>query len=573
MSGAGDNQAQENELNGEIEYAGIVRRAAGDLALCVRGWIAAAGGDVQVLQAGLPGQPLVIADCTPRPGESGAAFSVSFAYSEEAAVPRQIALVAQSGRGVFGLRLPLPRLAESSVAQECPPAVVNAAQRLAEVRYRAFIEGGEGLALSSSREPQLSIVYLGADAATLYGALRDLERLSLRSCEVLVPDRLHGEDQRLLGRMRGLRYYAHSPGSTLPGQLNLAAAAARGKYLLFLSPEVSPLQGALQRAQEVLEHCAEAGALTGRIIRPDGMLFDAGVMLRPDGVVDGFGYGRDASSWEYLYQREVDCSSAVFCFTRRELFLRAPFDEQIKTFFPALVDYCARLWERGSTVLYHPDVVVMLRTPSPVGDLTAETGALREVLERRPQCAARKEGLRDLRQARRLPAALIVIGELSADTLRAGRLARLTRFLCARRFSMTLYAARGISCQREVFRHELPDIVECCSGGCDALGAFLEQRSGCYDLIVVWQLPHLRRVLDSLRSASTRVVCDVAGREIFSDCERALLRKVSLVLVGGEEEERRLRSGGITHVTALPAGDRGEEHERFAAMLVPDCAL
>ena len=552
-------------LQGNVAHLAALRAQSGECRLRVRGVLVHEGGAITLIQGGLPGGPLVIGelqeyDAAPdvdddsvagRIGLSQSNFDFIFPYSQTAAPPRQLSVLVHFADGrASALVLPLPLAGEAleNAPIECPTIFDEADRRLCAAAYAAFETSQGQLALACSSDPLVSIIVLPCEGEGLYACLRGLEPLHLRSCEVLAP----AVDERLAARVRGVRSYRVNPELPLPAVLSNAAKEARGHYLLFLSADLQLLPGAVESALRVLEERPEAGALTGRILRPDGLLEDAGLMLSVDGRVSAFGGGKDPLRWEYLFRREIDCTSPVFTLARRDLVLAGICDSGLKGWAPALFEFCAALWERGSTVLYHPDSIAILRRSSALCDLGAAAVEMSEVLVRHPQCIVRKQAARDPRTARALPSVLLVTSELSAEGLRSDRVARLAHYLAERGFSLSLFPIKGISCGGEVVRRILPDSLECCDPRGEGIAEFLEQRQERYDLVVVWQLPHLRRVLDAVRSASTRVVCDVAGREVFSESERALLRKVSSVLVEQEHEAHCLRAVGITHAVVLP---------------------
>jgi len=135
------------------------------------------------------------------------------------------------------------------------------------------------------------------------------------------------------------------------------AKAAAGEILVFVSNEGLPLPGWLPPLLQLFSSRSDAGAIGGRLLRPDFSLHEAGSITNSDGSVTRFGEGDfhpDAA--RYGYVRSVDFCSETFFATRRALFHEcggfAGTDVEASCHS---MDYCARIRSRGYRVYYQPE--------------------------------------------------------------------------------------------------------------------------------------------------------------------------------------------------------------------------
>lgn len=142
---------------------------------------------------------------------------------------------------------------------------------------------------------------------------------------------------------------------------NRGAQAAGGDVLVFLNNDTVPLAGWLPPLLELLAARADAGAVGGRLLYPDGRLQEAGAIVFADGSAAKIGYGHaDPESGEYTYVREVDYVSGCLLATPRALFAElGGFDARYRPGFYEDTDYCFRLREAGRAVYYQPASTVV----------------------------------------------------------------------------------------------------------------------------------------------------------------------------------------------------------------------
>lgn len=141
---------------------------------------------------------------------------------------------------------------------------------------------------------------------------------------------------------------------------NQGAAAAHGKWLLFLNndTQITPaLLSTLLRTAETTKHCGAVGA---KVIFPDGQLQEAGSIIWRDGSCAGYGRGDHPFKPEYSYVREVDYCSGVCLFLKKDVFMEAGmFDERYHPGYYEETDLCMKLRELGYRIMYQPAAVVI----------------------------------------------------------------------------------------------------------------------------------------------------------------------------------------------------------------------
>jgi GT2 family glycosyltransferase len=142
---------------------------------------------------------------------------------------------------------------------------------------------------------------------------------------------------------------------------NRAAEAATGEVVVFLNNDTLPQPNWLPPLWKVLQERADAGAVGGKLIYPDGTLQEAGGVVFSDASGCNFGkHDKAASAPLYNFLREADYCSGALLATRRELFLRlGGFDTIYAPAYYEDTDYCFSLREKGYRVYYQPESVII----------------------------------------------------------------------------------------------------------------------------------------------------------------------------------------------------------------------
>lgn len=153
-----------------------------------------------------------------------------------------------------------------------------------------------------------------------------------------------------------------SPGENLGfvGGNNLAAAHARGEYLVFLNNDTEPAAGWLEALLATAEADATVGAVGAKLVYPNGTLQEAGGVVFADGSGWNVGKGGNPDDPRYTFAREVDYCSGACLLVRRELFeLHGRFDERFAPAYYEDTDLCFGIRALGYRVLYQPAAVVV----------------------------------------------------------------------------------------------------------------------------------------------------------------------------------------------------------------------
>ncbi len=122
---------------------------------------------------------------------------------------------------------------------------------------------------------------------------------------------------------------------------NLAAAQARGEFLVLLNNDTEVQQGWLRSLVGRAEGDPRVGAVVPQLLYPDGSLQEAGGIIFSDATGANYGRGRDPELPEYYYAREVDYGSAACLLVRTALWREiGGFDERYLPMYYEDTDLC-----------------------------------------------------------------------------------------------------------------------------------------------------------------------------------------------------------------------------------------
>ena len=199
-----------------------------------------------------------------------------------------------------------------------------------------------------------------------YGAepwLQDAVRAALASTDVdidvVVVD--NGCTSHAIDQVKGLdrvRVITSETNSGFSGGCDRGAAEAHGEYLAFVNSDAIVAPAALSRLAEVASE-PEVGLATGSIRLADAPeeMNSAGNPVHFTGLAWSGGFGEPAT--RYARRRQVAAGSGCCFVIRRDLW------EELGGFAPEYFAYhedtelSLRLWQRGRTVEYVPDAVVL----------------------------------------------------------------------------------------------------------------------------------------------------------------------------------------------------------------------
>ena len=145
---------------------------------------------------------------------------------------------------------------------------------------------------------------------------------------------------------------------TRPAMNNFAAAQTRNPWLLFLQPDLEPVDAEWLGVMAEQLQRAEVGAVGPLVLAPDRTIEHAGIVLGPSRIAQPAFRGFSIEDTAVLKQAGVmrDCSAVTGAciLTRREIFAQVGgFDEGLPRAFYD-VDLCLKLRRAGYLIVYTP---------------------------------------------------------------------------------------------------------------------------------------------------------------------------------------------------------------------------
>lgn len=493
-------------------------------------------------------------------------------------------MLTDCGRTVLRLGRP-PHPLRTTIADPARAADRKGAVRaLFRAELDAFLESGDRLLLPTSDAPEVTILLVLFNQAELtLQCLRSLAFALDRPCEVIIADNASTDRTgELLDRIDGARIVRNGENLHFLHGVNEAAALARGRCLLLLNNDARVEPGAIAAAAGRLAAEPDLGAVGGPIVLLDGTLQEAGSIVWRDGTSQGVGRGEDPLRGEFQFRRDVDYCSGAFLMVRRDLFDRlGRFDPAFAPAYYEETDLCLRIWEAGLRVGYEPRARV---THFEFGSATTSDAALalqaehrrtfvarhRERLEREHLPPGSKPLLARLR-GRFAGRVLIIEEQLPDPALGAGypRAAEIVRAAQAAGWFVTLYPlVRADVDYAQAYAAIPPQVEIAAERGIPGLTAFLRERAGYYDALIVSRRQTMATVRDALAAvpgfiAPERVIYDAEALEALRDAAQAALEGRDADAEPAIRAEAALASGvgQVLAVNALEA----EAFRRFGA--------
>jgi GT2 family glycosyltransferase len=138
---------------------------------------------------------------------------------------------------------------------------------------------------------------------------------------------------------------------------NAGLERVRAEATLFLNNDVLLNPGAVQNAMARLWATESAGAVGGKVIRPHGLLQEAGSIVWRDGWISGYLRDQDPNVPEANFVRAVDYCSAVFLLCKTEVLRQLKgFDTDYSPAYFEEADLCLRMRKIGFSTIYDPAV-------------------------------------------------------------------------------------------------------------------------------------------------------------------------------------------------------------------------
>lgn len=436
---------------------------------------------------------------------------------------RQYGLLATFGRVALWIRTRpfvarlTPRLphAVAAFADE-PPRIGSSEAVKQELRRRAkeelaeFLAGDTRLALPSAASPEISILLVLYNQAELtYLCLKSLIDSVVAPVEVILVDNASTDTTLpLLDRIDGAHIIRNDRNLHFLLGVNQGAHAAHGEALLLLNNDAVLTPGSLTAAWDTLFSAGDIGAVGGKLILWDGTLQEAGSIIWSDGSCAGYGRGWQPDRPECQFQRQVDYCSGAFLLVRRDLFERlGRFDTHFAPAYYEETDFCLRLREAGYRVIYEPRAEIRHLEFGSAGNSARAIALMQkhqallrerhaESLRRQP---APKSPLLFARAVGTAPRILVIDDRVPFSSEGSGspRAAYILRQLRATGWFVTHYPlTEPFAAWRKVYDEHPAEIEFMLGGGIKHFPAFLEERAGYYDIILISRPHNMARFVE-----------------------------------------------------------------------------
>jgi GT2 family glycosyltransferase len=434
--------------------------------------------------------------------------------------------------------------------------------RLWRSELSSFLATGHTLRLPRHEPPLVSVVVVVYNRADLtFQCLRSLAVNADVAFELIVVDNASSDETvALLDRMDPITVIRNDTNLHFLRGCNQAARVARGEYLLFLNNDACLLPGSLAAAVRTMSSSPDIGTVGAKLVLLDGTLQEAGSIVWGDGSCLGYGRGDSPLAAPYMFQRDVSYASGAFLLTRRDLFAdEGGFDERFAPAYYEEVDYCMRLWQAGKRSVYDPQVVAYHfefgSSASPDSAIDLQLLNRSQFAEKHaPALASLPPGNSSViaaRSAQDRRRVLMVDDRVPHQALGSGfpRSRAILQSMVSEGLRVTFYPMTMAEEGWPSVYQDIPRTVEVIlRSGVEGLEAFLHERSGYYDVILVSR-PHNMEVFQRVWAAhpewlsNARVVYDaeaifalreIARREVLgnaltdSEAERLIAAEVSL---------------------------------------------
>lgn len=103
-------------------------------------------------------------------------------------------------------------------------------------------------------------------------------------------------------------------------KFNQAATLASGEHLLFVDVDLELGASCIESLLETFQEFPQAAAVTGKVLLPNGRLYEAGAILYSNGELESYGGEADPLTPEYSFCRPVNACSSDLLMVRRDAF-------------------------------------------------------------------------------------------------------------------------------------------------------------------------------------------------------------------------------------------------------------
>ncbi|KQP72461.1 glycosyl transferase [Methylobacterium sp. Leaf111] len=329
---------------------------------------------------------------------------------------------------------------------------------------------------------------------------------------ILVDNASDAETRTLFDRVDGARILLNSENAGFGPACNQGAAEARGRYVLFLNPDIDLMPGALAAMVRTFAEADDVGIVGGRLVFPGGILQEAGAGFQDDPQLThpaGRG-GLDPFAPEASYVRDAGYVSGALLMIEARLFTElGGFDDLFAPAYFEDTDLCARCQQAGRRVVYQPRAIA-IHVESGTSVRRADVEALldRNRVRFRERHGAwlfgqgpRRTGFGPRDDAPFALRVLYVDDRAPHQNLGAGlpRANTIVNAMADLGYAVTVCSVYGEREEPATTYRDLSDrieVIEPC--GREGFRRLVTERAGAYDVLWVSRPPHIRMVCEVL---------------------------------------------------------------------------
>jgi GT2 family glycosyltransferase len=403
---------------------------------------------------------------------------------------------------------------------EVPPVVAeHLSKALFSGRARSLLPlfARERIDFSLRAAPKISVILVMFNQIDLtLNALDSLRHCYAGEIELILADSGSADESRHIERyVTGAKIVRFNHNVGYVESCNAALAHVTAPVTLFMNNDILLERGAVAAALRRLAMEPDAGAVGGKIVRTNGKLQEAGCIIWRDGSTEGYLRDADPNTPEANFVREVDFCSGVFLAVRSDV-LRSlgGFDAIFKPAYFEETDLCIRLYHAGYKVIYDPAIMITHQ------EYSSGDSAIANVMMAQNHPKFRKKNLEFLRT--RYPRNPDLLVQARSPRVQGYKILFIEDRIPLRhlgsgftRSNDIVRTMTEIGCHVTVFPiyqpieniltiyGEFPDRVEIIHDReLKDLPAFVEQRSGFFDILWIARTHNAERLLNVLMSMS-----------------------------------------------------------------------
>ncbi|MBY0257487.1 glycosyltransferase [Methylobacterium sp.] len=432
------------------------------------------------------------------------------------------------------------------------PSGRKAALVEAALIWNALFLNDVRIAFRAESAPTISVVMVSRGARhllawTLTKLAAQQAFAGVRFEVILVDNASDPETATLFGRIDGARILRNAQNAGFGPACNQGAAEARGRYLLFLNPDVDLMPGALDALVAAFAQADDVGIVGARLVFPGGILQEAGAGFQDDPQLT-HPYGRgglDPFAPEASYARDVGYVSGAVLMIEAGLFAElGGFDDRFAPAYFEDTDLCLRCQQAGRRVVYQPRAIAIH-----VENATSVRRSDVEALLDRNRARFRerhgtwlfgqgppRSGFAPRDDAPFALRILYVDDRAPHQDLGAGlpRANTILNAMAELGYAVTLCSVYGEREEPAATYRDLSDrieVIEPC--GREGFRRLVTERAGFYDVLWVSRPPHIRMVCEVLRDLDLTPRDVGRGRVVFDSESLFALREFVVDALNG----------------------------------------